>query len=524
MIHLEQIPVPYASLPGVGAASLLGALAAGRAPELDYPLLQVRGADLRVSAAPGRNTAELAAILARGNPHLPPPPGDAAYVVAGQQAGLLGGPLYTLHKAVSLIALARRLSHTSGRTVLPLFWIASEDHDVLEVNRVWIGGRKFVDRVAEEPAARGARPSVASIAVAAETREAMLQFLQGCLPEGPARAEALDLAAGLDFTTYATAFRSLFVKLLGGHGLRFVEPAEVRALAAPTFARLAECWPQVQEAFTRGTDRVTSAGFNAPLAAPGFFEFVEGSRIAVEHTGRGFRMAAGEVSYAQAATEIRRRPADFSPNAALRPVLQDAAIPVAAMLGGPAELAYLWQIDELYATAGVARAPLYPRASFTWIEPRVRRAAEKNDLWPARIFEAAALAQQAAAAPAAPAGLAEAQAHAGTFLASVDSLLGTEVSPQTRKRREALADTISRFLERAAEELQAREGVGRQRLERLAEAVAPAGKLQERIVCVFPFLAMYGHEWIEALVAGCDPLALEHRLLVLPPVAGTAEG
>ena len=98
----------------------------------------------RVSESPWLDRAAAAREIARQNPGLPAPPEQASYVIGGQQAGLLTGPLYTVLKATTAIALACRVTRALDRPVLPLFWIASEDHDVLEVNRLTVNGRRFV--------------------------------------------------------------------------------------------------------------------------------------------------------------------------------------------------------------------------------------------------------------------------------------------------------------------------------------------------------------------------------------------
>ena len=158
----------FADLPQFGPDSLFARLAGGGAKEMGYPALGPGDAS-HTSGSDLRDWAAAAEAVAAQNPTLRRPDQWTRYVVAGQQAGLLTGPMYTFLKAVSAISLARRLAKESGSPVLPLFWIASEDHDVLEVNRVTVNGRRFVHGYQGE-LARGKVPQVADIDIT-EARE-----------------------------------------------------------------------------------------------------------------------------------------------------------------------------------------------------------------------------------------------------------------------------------------------------------------------------------------------------------------
>ena len=162
-LTFEVTEVDFAALADAGDFRILQQLASLGAKELRYPLLG-RDRAGHVSASPFMDIAAAAASVAGQNPALPPPDPKARYIVAGQQAGLLTGPLYTFLKAVSAISIARALSDHAAVPILPLFWTASEDHDVLEVNRVTVNGQRFV---LEYPGglSRGKVPQVADIPI-----------------------------------------------------------------------------------------------------------------------------------------------------------------------------------------------------------------------------------------------------------------------------------------------------------------------------------------------------------------------
>ncbi|MFH2002863.1 MAG: bacillithiol biosynthesis BshC, partial [Planctomycetota bacterium] len=131
----------YQTLPQYGSEHPLAMLSPDRAPALGFPLFTSSRA-LHTSASPFMHFNDYGPLIDAYNPKLPPIPGDARFVMAGQQPGLLTGPLYTFLKALSAVLLAQRLSLETHSPVLPLFWIASEDHDVLEVNRVTVNNAR----------------------------------------------------------------------------------------------------------------------------------------------------------------------------------------------------------------------------------------------------------------------------------------------------------------------------------------------------------------------------------------------
>jgi len=490
------------------------------------------------SQSPWRNADAAREIIAARNPDLAPPPLDARYVIAGQQAGLLTGPLYTFWKGVSLVLLARRMAelekeesptncgsraNTPG-PILPLFWIASEDHDVLEVNRVVVNGRKFTFPY-EGGMSRGPTPQVADISRHG-AREPLLAFLREALQPTEFTPWILDMASAANFSNYMTLFEDLMRALFGEWRLRLIDPIALRTLMSPVLAAAIERWPDVVEAMQRGTDALRAHGFEPPLSGPGIFEIDPQTRgrRALEFDGGRVRLSAGTLSLAEAAEEIRRRPADFSPNAALRPVVQDAALPVVATLGGPAELLYLWQINPLYEVLGVRRSRILPRISVTLVESHIQSAAEKLGLWPDRIFDAPRLLEEQSSATSSGSAILlegaarEVEEKSKELLDALNRLIagkGIGGSGGLQKSRERLAGQIEKVISGLREEALEREGLGRRRLEKIASALMPENRPQERVANIFTFLNLYGPDFIRRCMESLDPLAPGHQIAAL---------
>ena len=478
--------------------------------------------------------------LAALNPGLPPPPEDAVYVVAGQQPGLLTGPLYTVLKAIQALALARRLADRWKRTVLPLFWVASEDHDVLEVNRVHLSERRFVHPY-EGMLRRGEVPQVADISLE-EARDPLLGFLRETLPRTEFTEDLLDAVGSVDFTSYETAFIGWMQGLFGESGLYLAPAPALRSLTGPVLADTVERWPEILSAFARGTARLAEAGIEPPLGRAGIFMIREGKRVPLSLSApepaescpadedevpspvAGGTGSDPAMSIPEAALAVRERPEDFSPNAALRPLVQDGALPVAAFVAGPSELLYLLQIRPLYAEAGVRPAPLVPRMTATFVERAVARAARKAGLTPDRIFEAPdAMAEGLAEADPDPT-LAELRERTEALLAELDRL-AADRGPAGRwlvRSRDAVAGKLEKTTRRLIEEGLAKQGLMRSRLEKITAAVLPGGIPQERWANVFQFVNLHGPAFVRRALERLDPEALDHQIVEIVPAPGSA--
>ncbi len=477
--------------------SVTARLAAGRAGEADSPLFTTDRAD-HVSKSPFADNSAMSNIAVQ-NPALPAPPSEARFIVAGQQPGLLTGPLYTFLKAVTAISAAQALSGRANRPVLPLFWVASEDHDVLEVNRVTVAGRRFVHEYPRE-IARGAVPQVGDISIM-DAREPILEFLRETLHQTEFKQWVMDMVSACDYSSYASAFSDLTRSLFAEWELRTVDPRTLRPLTAPVLAALVDRWADVVSAIRRGTEDARSAGFDPPLEAPGIYEIVDGCRV--------------PLGIERQADEIRRRPEDFSPNAALRPVLQDAVLPVTATVAGPSEVAYLWQIRPIYGTVGVTPSLILPRISATFVEEKIRSAAEKAGLTAERIFETRAMYENYSPREDDDPSVAEVEEKTKALLEAVERAGGDAASKPLARNKKALASDLEKLVRRVREEKLEKAGLGRKLLEKISDAVLPEGKPQERVVNVLQFLNLYGPDLVRLSVDTLDPFRLQHRLVMI---------
>lgn len=316
----------------------------------------------RQAHARGRDDAALSAIdrLERK---------DAVAVVTGQQVGLLGGPALTLAKALSAVAWARRLA-SDGIDAVPVFWMATHDHDLDEVRTVArLDATPLTLELAADGASVGRRPLGPRI-------DALLQAWFAAMPHAPSAAlrQAIEQSHTED-ASFAQAFARLLGHATAGLGLVILDPDDraFAALARDVIARELFGPVRASAALARGRAR---------LAALGQAEIVPTHRSLLqvhwsdEHRVRrrlridGDGLAAGDRRLGVAELEacLELTPERFTPAALLRPVLQDAILPSVAYVAGPTEARYLAQTDELYEWAGVPRSRVVPRGSLRWID------------------------------------------------------------------------------------------------------------------------------------------------------------
>lgn len=366
-----QLP-PFAP-ESLAAAARGASLPAGRRQALADALAQAHR-DLPPSAVREANLARL---------RLP----DTVAIVAGQQVGLFGGPLLTILKALTAIKLAERLQ-SQGQNAVPLFWLASQDHDLAEINAAWALNREArPQRIAVETAASAGRVPVGRVRLGPGIATALAQWRAVTGGDGGLadcyRPEA----------TFASAFRELMARWFEPWGLLFIDPLDppMTALAAETLSAAVARAPELLAALSQRSEELKAAGYHAQVetedGAALLFGEQQGQRVALRYEAGTWSWGAQRLESPELMRRIAAEPHLFSPAALLRPVVQDALLPTAAQVCGPAETAYLAQSAALYRELERRQPLVYPRVSATLLEPRVRRWLEKYGLTLPQIWQ-----------------------------------------------------------------------------------------------------------------------------------------
>lgn len=352
----------------------------------------------RVHGGPRRATPQLAALLtAQQRGRQAPEEAVAAAaafadpatvaVITGQQAGLFGGPLYTLHKAITAIKLARQVTAERGVRAVPVFWIDSEDHDWEEVRGCTVLDDDQQARTIQLAELEGAgERSIARLVVEGQGRAAV-DALQAALPATEFTAGLLAMlgAAYAPGRTMSDAFGRVLEDMLGRYGLVVYDAADpaTKPLAARLFASALTSPGRTSQLAAEAGARLEGLGYHAQVAAaehsaPLFH--MNGAREAIRwHDGTAV-VGDRELPLTELAALATTHPERFSPNVLLRPLVQDTIFPTICYVGGPAELAYLGQLKNVYAHFGVPMPLVTPRASASVVDSSTLRTLGKLDV------------------------------------------------------------------------------------------------------------------------------------------------
>lgn len=484
-------------------------------------------------AYPAERRAEVARILEGQNRH--GEAGDrtlenierfksgASVVVTGQQVGLFGGPLYSLLKALTAIKLASEQTR-AGIDTVPIFWLATEDHDIEEVRFAKVLSRdhqllKLQLLVKDEGKRAGeVELGTAVRALITQMREhlgesELLALVERCY--GP----------GKDF---GDAFAELFAHLFSEYGLILIDNRDPRlhAIAAPIFMKAAAHAKPLNSALRQRDQELAAAGFHAQVhieeSSTLLFHHQAEKRMAVKIANGRFKAGQREWNAEELAKEAERAPQDFSANALLRPVVQDYLLPTTAYVGGAAEIAYFAQSEVLYRELLGRVTPVLPRASMTLVEPAVSRLLEKFGLTASDVLVPAKELHERIAEQRLPAAVRrKAQEVSQSAEAELDSLAAAAeaVDPTLRGAADNAARKvryqIKRLRERTARAYLRRQGELDRQLRRISDSLYPHDSLQERELSGIYFLCRHGKTVLERVYEAIDTTDPRHRFVSL---------
>jgi bacillithiol synthase len=451
----------------------------------------------------------------------------AAAIVTGQQAGLFGGPLFTLLKAVNAVQLARRAEAALGVPVVPIFWVDAEDHDWDEVASATVLDQDLEPRTITLPAVPGAgeRP-IASLHLSDAVADA-IAALRDALPATDFTSWIVDVtsAAYTPRRGVAEAFARWIESLLGPHGLVVCDAADpaLKPLAAEVLRREAEAPGRTAALAQSAGDALASLGHVpqvTPLSGSLSLLSLEGGRTPIRRDGDQFVIGDRTVTPEALAREVADHPERFSPNVLLRPIVQDALFPTLCYVAGPSELAYLGQLGEIYAHFGVPMPLVHPRTMVTIVDSATMRFLTKynlplEDLQPQdeaalnRLLAAGMPASVDAAFERADAAIRSAMQAVSEAVPHVDPTL----AGAARTTRGRLAHEVRTLRGKVLQAAKRRdETLGRQ-FRRAQRLTFPLGQPQERAVAGLSFLNLYGPALVDRLLEDL-PLELGQQWVI----------
>jgi bacillithiol biosynthesis cysteine-adding enzyme BshC len=311
----------------------------------------------------------------------------AVVIATGQQAGVFGGPLFTLLKAVTAIQLATKIAAEHDVPAVPVFWVDAEDHDWEEIRSATVLDSEFQPKTITLPNVDGAGElPIAQLALDDRIAVSIDELLTILSRTDFSAKVAEDLRAAYHpRARMAEGFSKWIESVLGAHGLVVFESADPAAkpLAAPVFVRELESPGHTAALAASGGEQLRARGHQPQVAPqPGSVSLfhLNGARHLIRRDGDHFFVGDTPVPLASLLDEARTNPRRFSPNVLLRPVVQDTLFPTICYVSGPSELAYLGQLRGVYQHFGIAMPLIYPRASATLVDGGAARFLNKHQV------------------------------------------------------------------------------------------------------------------------------------------------
>lgn len=456
---------------------------------------------------------------------------DCVAVMTGQQAGLFTGPLYSIYKALSAIRAAEVLLE-KGVNAVPVFWIATEDHDIAEVSNAFAISTegKLIEVKVKATEGDLGKP-VGSVAFDASIRSVIEEFLTAMTEtEFSSDLERDLIETYASNETFGSSFGKLLTRLLGKYGLIVFDPMDsrVKQVPVPLVKNAVERSEEIVDALIARSKKLEASGYHAQVLVeedyfPLFWQDDDAIRRSLKRTDKGKYKASGtkiEFTRDDLSEFAETEPQRLSPGVMLRPVVQDFLFPTICYFGGAAEIAYFAQNSEVYRILERPVTPLLPRQSFTVVEARHARTMKKYGIAFEDLFDGLEKLRprivENVIDPETPRVFAYAEEKINTELNRLDQQL-SKVDPtlaeSLAKRRRKIIYHISALRQKFQRvRIEKDETINRQ-ITSMFISLYPNGALQERSLNFSVFANRYGPEIVDWLYQTVDLDDNDHKLL-----------
>lgn len=448
--------------------------------------------------------------------------------VTGQQVGLFGGPLFSIFKALTAIKLAERAT-AAGVDCIPIFWLATEDHDLAEVNHASLISPQGVPELIKIQSQGVADAPVGTIKFGPEIEAAVEHAarllgdpeITAWLRESYRQGEAL-----------GSGFARLFARLFADWGIVLLDPSDsgFHEIAKPLLQLAIEEAPAIDEALLKRGKAIEAAGYHQQVkvttATTLLFEVNNGARTVIRRktNNGGDEFLAGErkLSKHQLLDRIQASPADFNPNVLFRPVVQDYLLPTLVYTGGAAEVAYFAQVAVVYEKLLGRVTPILPRFSATLLEPKSERILNRYHMEFTDLFQGPEKVREIIAAKSLPPDLQTrfSEAYGGvekSMTALRDSIgkLDPTLIEATNRARVSMWYKINRVHTKSARAELFRNEVITRHADALSHSLFPNKMLQEREIAGVSFVARYGPHLLKTIYDAIGADCHDHQLIAV---------
>ncbi len=461
---------------------------------------------------------------------------DALVVIAGQQAGLLTGPMYTVSKIISVIKMAEAKSKQLSVSVVPVFWIAGEDHDYLEVNHVYLKTDEALVKKTY-PMKPRTKEMVSDMILDHEVAEQWVAEILRSLGETKhTKALGEKLTDAIQKSSTITQFFTVLIhQLFAETGLLLVDSGdpEFRKLGGAFYSELVDKSQQISAAVLTVQNKITAAGFSRTLetdsANANLFYYHPETRnrtlLEWDAANERFQGKGENVSFTmeEIKTMLAETPEWLSINVVARPIMQEKLFPVLAFVGGPGEIAYWAELGMAFQIAGEEMPPVIPRIGITILERHVAsklgelglslEAVLKNGCLPERdqqvqdlmAPELAILFQQMVSEF--EAGHTAWKQKATSEYQNLDALY--------QRNHDLILGQMNFMQQKLLLQHDRTHGDLRRKYDMVENSLHPNGGPQDRTLNPYYFFNRYGEDWLSALLANEMDLTKNHFVLWL---------
>lgn len=447
----------------------------------------------------------------------------APAVVTGQQVGLFGGPMFCVLKALTAAIMAEKVG------AVPVFWLATEDHDFEEINTVNLPAGDHLQKFTVNVPHREGAP-VGNIAFTDEITAAAHQI---AALFGESEISELLAASYRKGETFGTAFARFYAKIFSDLGIVFLNPldAELHRIAQPIFRAALEKSEEINQALLARNKELEAAGYHAQVkVTPSHtlcFYLEDGARTPVRHHEGEFFVGERKLAAAELLQETERCPERFSANVLLRPLMQDYLLPTLCYIGGPAEAAYFAQIEVVYRKLSGRVTPIVPRIFATLIEPRIAKLLDRYQLSLSDLFTTPEKARELVALRALPDSILKSFDSAAQHLEQALAVIQGPLEKLDRTLIDAAENAGAKMryqlqgVRDKAARAEARKNTEVLRhADELITALYPEKDLQERGIGGAYFLLKYGRSVVEQIKAAVQTGCGGHQVVRIPGAQG----
>jgi bacillithiol biosynthesis cysteine-adding enzyme BshC len=454
-------------------------------------------------------------------------------VVSGQQAGLFSGPLYTIYKALSAVKMTECL-RGRGINAVPVFWVATEDHDFEEVSKTFVLDREGeLAELKNEPKRCYENLPVGYVKLDRSIDETVGKLFEELSPtEFTPEVRSLISETFVSGSYFGDAFARLLTRVLGKYGLIILCPLDknLKSLAAPVYVEAIRKSEEIVDALRRRSETLEADGYQAQVHItedyfPLFWQARDHTRNALKRTEAGtYRTKDGgrEFTTEELVNIAKNDPGKFSPSVVLRSVVQDYLLPTVCYFGGSAEVAYFAQSGEVYRLLNRPATPIIHRQSFTFVEPRHAKTLEKYGLQFADLFAGVEQLLPEIVENYLNKGtarvFADVEEKINTQLNRLDQELSgidTTLAENLATRRRKIIYHIGALRHKFHHFQVRHDAVINRQIRNMFSALLPHKHLQERSLNLTYFLNLYGPNFVDWIYRSIDLDDKDHRIVFL---------